>query len=151
METIQSWVTLIKDIITGLAALTAAIIAVIGLQTWKKQLKGKTEYELAQRLLRSTYKVREAMTSLRNPLPIGTEIQMAMNAGMEEGKQIDNPKVYASAAETAYYRRWQSIQEALGELEAVSLEAEAIWGEVVKKNLNPLKQCNTTLLGLTQN
>lgn len=67
IDTVQKYITLIKDIITGLSAFTAAVIAIMGLQAWKKQLKGKTEYELAQRLLRATYKVREAFSWVRNP------------------------------------------------------------------------------------
>ncbi len=53
IEAIQTFATLIKDIITSISvSLAAAIIAFLGLQAWKKQLRGKTEYELAQKLLK---------------------------------------------------------------------------------------------------
>jgi type IV secretory pathway VirB2 component (pilin) len=68
---IQPWVTLIKDIVTGLAAATAAVIGVLGLRTWKAQLKGKTEYETARSLLRCVYRVRDAMRVVRNPFQGG--------------------------------------------------------------------------------
>ena len=57
LQNFQVIISIVKDIVTALSALTAAIITVIGLSTWKKQLKIKTEYDLAQRLLKSVYKI----------------------------------------------------------------------------------------------
>src|SRR6266540_7384743 len=143
METIQAYVALIKDIITGLSAATAAIIAIMGLQTWKKQLRGKTEYELAQRMAKATYKVREAVAGFRNPLSVGIEIQQAMDEANSD--QTNDPNLHARSAQSAYNKLWQTVQEAFVDLEAVSLEAEAIWGESVTENLKPLKRCAATL------
>jgi hypothetical protein len=63
---IAPWVGLAKDAITGIAAGVASVVAVAGLHTWKRQLHGNTNYELARGLLRSAYKLREAIRWVRS-------------------------------------------------------------------------------------
>jgi hypothetical protein len=145
IDTIQSYVTLIKDIITGLSALVAASIAILGLQAWKKQLKGKTEYELAQRLLRAIYKVREALAVVRNPFQSAAEIAAAMKESSIEGDIINNPTIRAQSERAVYEKRWQKVQEAFVDVESTLLEAEAIWGQPVKDSVKPLQDCISTL------
>jgi hypothetical protein len=67
VQDIQQYVTLIKDVLTAIAAVGAASIGLLGLATWRKQLKGRTEYELARRLLVAVYRIRNAVSYLRNP------------------------------------------------------------------------------------
>jgi hypothetical protein len=141
----QAYVTLIKDIITGLSALVVAIIAILGLQTWKKQLKGNTEYEIAQRLLRAIYKVREALAWVRNPYQHPSEITQAMEDYAIEGDPIDDPVIKARTEWALYNNRWTKVREAFIECETVALEAEAIWGPIVKENLKPIQDCAAKL------
>lgn len=58
---IQSILTTIRDVIVTFSALIGAVVAVVGLSTWKKQIQGKEEYELARRLVRNAYKLRNAL------------------------------------------------------------------------------------------
>ena len=120
-------ISLIKDIVTIAATSVAAIIAILGFGTWRRQLVWKTKYDLAQRMARATHKIRDAIAQVRDP--IGHE---------SEGDQKDDIKAM-------YKKRWQRVRDAFVELDTVSLEAEAIWGQIVKKNLTPLVQCASTL------
>ena len=110
INTIQAYVTLIKDVITGLSALTAAIIAILGLQAWKKQLKGKTEYELAQKYLRAIYKIREAFAWVRNPYQSATG-----NRPSHESRQILKTfqsrilTYHVKSAMAVYQKRFQKV------------------------------------------
>jgi Tfp pilus assembly protein PilO len=105
METIQAWVTLVKDIVTILATSIAAGVAVMGLQAWKKQLKGKTEYELAQRVLRAAYQFREALAWVRNPLIYEGEQVQAMKDANIEGNPGD-PPTRQRRLKAVYEKRW---------------------------------------------
>ena len=96
IQCIQILITIIKDIFTCLAAITASVVAVLGLQAWKKQLKGKTEYELAQRLLRGVYRVRNAFADVRNPRKTDAEIAQAMREENIEGDPYKDPTVKGS-------------------------------------------------------
>src|SRR5690349_11703149 len=138
METVQAYVTLVTDILTVLGTAFAGVVAVKGFQSWKKELHWKTEYELAQRFAKATYKVREAIAEFRNPLPIGTEVQQVLNARLQNQEKY-SAKLYSSALEEVYRKKWQVVKAALLDLDAVSLEAEAIWGENALEQLNSLK------------
>jgi hypothetical protein len=67
-DDIARWVTIAKDVMTGIATIAAAVVATMGLHTWKRQLFGNSNYELSRRLLRSAYRLREAIQFVRNPL-----------------------------------------------------------------------------------
>jgi hypothetical protein len=145
IETIQAWLPIIKDIITSLATVIAAVIAIMGFRTWKKQLHWKTQYDLTQRLLRSTYKVRQALAEVRRFYTTeGEELQAMKEANVEASP--DHQITFIRSQKAVYDRRWQKAQEAFTELDSVSLEAEAIWGHAVKENLQPLEQCAGALL-----
>lgn len=145
IETFQAYISIIKDIFTCLAALTAAVIGIIGLQTWKKQLRGKTEYELAQRMLKASYKYREALAWVRNPIVIEGEVWEAMKEIKMEDSPSDTSKSFTRQQQAVYQKRWQRVQEASIELDSISLEAEAIWGQAARENVKPLVECAGTL------
>ena len=128
LQELQAIVSLTKDIITALSAIIAATVAVVGLRTWRKQLKGKTEYELAQKSLRAVYRVRESIALVRNPFMNAGEIDQAMKEANIEGNPLNDPKVDRLSQGAVYQRRWQKLQEALAELELNALEAEDYLG-----------------------
>lgn len=124
-----------KDVVTAAAAATVAVVAIVGLRTWRRQLKGKTEYELSRRLLRATYALREEFNRVRNPLMLGAEIATAF-----EEAEVD-PKSEERLPEVVYDYRWRFLQRALNDLNLESLEAEVLWGPEADKPLQPLREC----------
>jgi hypothetical protein len=56
----------LRELVLIAASSIAAVVALLGLRTWKKQLKGRTDYELARRLLKSAYAVRDALQIVRH-------------------------------------------------------------------------------------
>ena len=82
------FISIAKDITTGLAALIGAGVAIVGLRAWQHQLKGKTEYELARRLLRAVYRVRDEIHNVRNPAIMPGEFAVAIE---EAGIESDDP------------------------------------------------------------
>jgi hypothetical protein len=125
-------VSLLKDAMTGIAAVTAAVVAAKGLQTWKRQLHGNTNYELARRLLRSVYKLREAIRWLRRTYISAGEMSAAIKAaGPDAPSQgsLDHHR----RVELAYQARWQSLVDAQVEFAAELLEAEALWGPEIRE------------------
>ena len=47
----------IRSVVAIVVPLAALCVAIAGLSTWRRQLRGNTEYELARRLLRQAYDV----------------------------------------------------------------------------------------------
>jgi len=110
MDTIQSYITLIKDTVTCLAALVAAYVAITGLQTWKRQLTANAEYDLARRVLVAVYKVRDAIEGCRT------------SAWEGDSEIVDVTKRIHELAFT-------KLEDATANLDVELLEAQAVWGD----------------------
>jgi hypothetical protein len=135
IETIQQYVTLIKDMLTGLAALTADVVAILGFKTWKKQLYWKTQYELAQRLAKAAYKIRDTLNETLRVFAV----EVGGRPLPTENINPDNVVTFMNRMRPLYQQQLQEIQAAFTELDSVLLESEAIWGSAVKDGLKPLQ------------
>lgn len=137
-ELINLSIQSISAIITSLAAVATIIIAYFGLQTWKDQLRGKAEYELAKRLLVHIYQLREEISFVRNPWQVGKEFENAMKENKIEGDRIYNPDIKERTQEAIYGIRWKELSQPLTILLADKLEAEAVWGSDIVDLMNPI-------------
>ena len=105
--------------------------------SWKAQLKGKDEYELARRLLRAAFAVRESIQPVRNPFGLvgDAEVVAQSGPGGEKRSFLD--------VQTA---RMQIVYSALSNLNVEVLEAKVLWGEdVIDPRIMALRQCISTL------
>jgi hypothetical protein len=139
----QLYTSIAKDVITAGAAITAAVVAVKGLRAWKKQLRGKTDYELARRCLRAVYRVRDAIRMVRNPVQSSEEIAHAVR---EEGPAIpphltDDYKIQ----QAVYNFRLKRASEAFSDLQVELLEAQVSWGAEAVAAIEPLHNCAVKL------
>lgn len=136
----MDWVSLFgvaKDAATGLAAIGAVWIGALGLRTWSAQLKGKTEYDLARRILRAVYEVRVRIGYVRNPFMSAGEIATAFEAA---GIEDTGDGAHERASELVYAQRWNKLADAMSDLEVESLEAEVLWGPDVRQTISGLKR-----------
>lgn len=128
IEMLSIILPIIRDITTTVAAGVAIYVGLAGLDAWRKQLKGKTDYELARQYLKSIYRVRNEMNKrVRNPFIPVYEMEVARK---EEG--LEPKSMSGMDNETnrlVYARRWKAIMSSMEDLEAVLLEAEALWGK----------------------
>ncbi len=137
----SEFVTAFKDILVGLSALSAAVFAYLGLTTWRKELKGKSEYQLAKEVLKSVYMVREAFKHVRNPGIFQYEYpeEMLDNTGyLKQGYE------YEGTAHV-YKKRWEIMAEAFHELEEHHLEAQVEWGAKFQDVITKLRSCKVDL------
>ncbi len=133
--------TTTKDIITTAAALTAIFVGVSGLDTWKKQLKGRTDYELSRRYLRSLLKLRDSLQYVRNPLITAGEFTQSRKEIVKESESPDTVEDNVAV----YIVRWKKVQEALSDLQIESFEAQVSWGQEILRLEKPIKQLVTKL------
>lgn len=96
----------------------AVIVLLLGLKEWKKQLKGKNEYELSLKLIEDTYKVRDAIQFARNPFTVQTS---------------DEDRI------EEYENRWKSVQREYFNLEIEIKKAEVLWGKEIYELTKPLQ------------
>ncbi len=138
------WFSIIKDIILLVVAIIGAFAAIVGLKTWRKQLKGNTEYELSRRLLKAVFHARDQIKYIRNPFMDGGEISEAIKqSGIEiEPKDLRHSVKYSRAV---YSMRWRYLSEVLSELKIELLEAEVIWGKDINKIFKEFYNCVSEL------
>ncbi len=103
----------------------AAIVAVMGLNTWKKQLVGQKDYELAHRMLVSVFKYRDAIDGVRHPAMWVNEMPYPPE---DQAKKMSREQIRFYGTAEAYQKRWDKVREARSAIYADSLEAEALWG-----------------------
>ena len=114
-----------KDIIFIGVGITGAVVAVKGLGTWQRQLKGQSEYDLSRRLLVALFKIRDAINGVRNPMMLGHEIPIPSK---DEAKKMSHDQISFFGTSKAYQSRWDKVQKERTNLYADLLEAEALWG-----------------------
>ena len=117
--------SIIKEIVITGAAITGSIVAVKGLSTWQRQLKGQSEYDLSRRILVSLFKYRDAINGVRNPAMWADEMPIPPE---EKTKAMNSDQISFYGTSNAYQARWDKVQEERTSLYADLLEAEAIWG-----------------------
>jgi len=116
---------IIPDAITAISAIIIAVLAIYGIREWKRQIKGKTNYEIARRYLRAALKFRNEIQYVRNPFIPVNEMQIALKEhGFKSEEYTDTVKTNMAV----YSRRWKKVQEAWSDLEVELLDAEVSWG-----------------------
>jgi hypothetical protein len=133
------WLGNVRDIVLTGCALSGTFLAWRGVSAWRRELQGRTEYDLARRVLAGVYRVRDAIGRVRSPMMLTSEY--ADRAGRDPNSHTADPDDIAYA----YQRRWTPLQDALTSLEVDLLEAEAIWHDELRECSKQLKSCVATL------
>src|SRR5579859_1947152 len=115
MPTGPEWITAAKDVVLAACAVVGTVVAVAGLSTWRRQLKGGVEYELSRRLLKNVYRVRNALGKVRFSAMWGSEMPEPP-AELAETMSAEEKHHYGVAG--AYQARWQNVADALVDLQA---------------------------------
>lgn len=138
MSELSHWLSISKDAITSLASIVGVTVAVLGLKTWRRQLLGHAEYDLARRYLRAVLKVRDTIRLVRSPFMSSGEISAALkDAGIEDDFEKVKQSTYSRLT---YAARWNRLNEARSDLRVEALEAEVLWGSRAQELLKPLDQ-----------
>jgi hypothetical protein len=141
-SSVAAEVSVLKDIVLTVGAVVAAIVAVSGLSTWKRQLKGETEYELTRRLLKHTYSLREAIKTVRYPSLQVPEVPLIG----PDGRELSREQRRHMGLVKAYETRWEKVTEARDNLQTEMLEAEVLWGANVNAQFEALFKLQGELL-----
>ncbi|MHC8299566.1 hypothetical protein [Pseudomonas sp. ZS1P83] len=120
--------SVVGTIISGAAVWVAFRFGREGLHTWRRQLRGSADHDLARRLLIELYKLRDGIQRARSPAIFSFE------AIPFEGEVVSADPQRASYDYTAraYRRRLTAMDDARNPLRATMLEAEAVWGNDLK-------------------
>jgi len=130
-------VSIIKDVLLALSALVVAVVAVWGATAWRRQLKGGVEYDVARRLLRSAYKVRDGAAYLRSRWLDRSEFP---NDGPSLTERLQRPESEQKGRVFVFSNRWNLLMEAMREFQVDGLEAEVLWEAKAREIVNKLNE-----------
>jgi hypothetical protein len=123
---------LILQVINTLAVLIGTYVAIRGINAWKKQMRGSTDYQLARRYLKAAYKVREAIREARSS---SIHVEEMVAANKENEMNTNNLR--------------EKVRDAMIDLQVELMEAEVSWGkEVVSVNEILKKIANTLFVNI---
>lgn len=145
IDCLAQYISISKDIVLTVAAIVGAYVAIRGLSTWNRQLKGGVEYDLTRRILKCTYKLREAIKGVRNPIIMRDEMPTPPEA---EASKMSFEQLRHYGLIHAYQKRWDKVTEAQNDLHTEILEAETIWGRIVYEKFEPLFKLQQELLSV---
>lgn len=134
-------ISLIVSMLVGAIGVT---IAALGLQTWRQQLRGTAEYDLARRVMRAVLEVRDKIAAVRHPVITPGEKAVALD-------EVGSTRPLAhdeSAEQLVYERRWNALNKARSDLRLELLEAEVLWGPVLKSADEQLGKCVSELFAV---
>ncbi|WP_217522037.1 hypothetical protein [Vibrio metschnikovii] len=119
--------SLTKDVFSILGTIGALIIGTFGLFTWRRQLRGTSEYELAKKAVFKAYEVQQALQAVRNPMLYLSQEEVEAGRRLEEEQRIYNERM------TLLYEKW-------AELQTIRLETKAIWSDSAHNCFNEIQQ-----------
>ena len=119
--------SLTKDVVSIVGTIGALTIGGLGLFTWRRQLRGTSEYEVAKKAILKTYEVQQALQSVRNPMLYLSKEEVEAGRRLEEEQRI-------------YSERMTYLNEKWAELQTIRLESRVIWGKEAQDSFNEIQQ-----------
>ena len=121
-------IPIVQGVVTILALLIGSFVGVVGLNTWKKELSAKNNFELYRHIMIAVYKVREAIQEAH----MGDYWGEFVNIGIELEQEDKELRQLA--------KRVASAQGEVNNLNIELLEVEAVWGKDVKDKINNITE-----------
>jgi hypothetical protein len=118
----------VKDIISIIATVSVIVIGIVGLTTWRRQLRGTSEYELAKKAILSAYQIQQAIQSVRDPLLYLSTEEVEAGRRLEEEQRI-------------YDNRMKLLFSKWAELQAIRLECKVIWSSDGHDCFDGIRKC----------
>ncbi|MBV1865314.1 MAG: hypothetical protein KUG74_12910 [Rhodobacteraceae bacterium] len=138
---IEAWSALANCVI-AIAAVAAAIAAFLGLNTWKNQSLWHADRELSRKILIALYRYRDSLYYVRHPAMLASEMEPDKDQEPVNGSNERNQGVI-----NAYVKRWGKLGVRSNDLDALLIEADAVWGSELSQKLLKLKELERELFG----
>ncbi|WP_258544318.1 hypothetical protein [Alteromonas lipotrueae] len=123
-----------KDVFTIIGTISAIVIGAIGLTTWRRQLKGTSEYEVAKKAILLTYEIEQAIQGVRNPM-----LHLPKDE-VESGRRLE-------AEQQIYADRFVILENKWAELQTIKLESKVIWDNAAAESFNEIRDIIGKLRG----
>jgi hypothetical protein len=117
----------LTDVTAAVSAVALCILALVGLLVWRRPAKAQRQYDVAQELRMTVYKVGEAIRKARAPEDMLEDVIVAAHF-LDEQRELPP---YSQRKLAVYARRYEHLMSAIEELIEVSVKARIYLGEEV--------------------
>jgi len=121
-----------RDVAVSVSALVAALLAFLGVNAWRRQLKGTTEYQIALKTLKAIYALRESIIEARG------RFAAVPYPGQRPSGERGHAESDVLDAAQSYRQRLTRVGKCRADLLLAEQEALAVWGEEARDALAPL-------------
>lgn len=133
-----------SGVIVSLSAILGVFFGHSWVDTSKKKITGKLDYDIARKYLKNILHLRDAIKEVRNPFISTSEIQKAFKKN-DFNIEVNNEKINRNV----YLLRWNKVQKIKTIFDEIITEAEVSWGEdalkIQKEIDNLIKQLRATV------
>jgi len=131
---IEQWVSIISDLALAVSAIIVALIAAIGLNTWRRELKGRVLFDDARKIVRLSIEVYANFEWARFPLGSSSESLARQRA---EGESATETQIRDSWF--AKYQRLKPLMTTMQSLQEMDWEIQTLLGDRSKRISNAIK------------
>ncbi len=121
---LKEWVSLIKDVILGIAGLFTIWVGAYGLNKWKHEHRGKEAFDLIKKLVKESHKMSRACATLRGPV---NELERRIFVA-NELELLTKSERWKISEKEAFEKRFEKFGEANAVYTEALLEARATLG-----------------------
>jgi hypothetical protein len=126
-----------KEIIENVGLIVAAITAIYGINAWRREFRGKKEYELAEEVLMLSYDCRDRLRTIRSHFVSngeGSSRKIDPNETPEETELLNRAYIV--------FERYEKYQETFSKLFALRYRFMALFG---KEAVQPIEDFRIAL------
>lgn len=136
-------ISIISDSLVAISAIVVASVAIVGLNTWRRELKGRVLFNIARKIIRLSIELRANFEWARFPLSTSIESSGRLKA-------IGESDVEANTKDQ-WYLRWERLKPLATNMQALQVmdwEIQTLLGDKSQKISNAIKiyrECYTEL------
>ncbi len=134
--------TLIKDILGSISAVVVVVLAFVGLNRWRDELRGRSKFQVARNILRQALEFRDAYDKARNPLYNQLEARQRIPDSNEPQEQKTLRDEYFVRS-----NRVSAMEQAFERFSLAVRDAEIFLDEDSKSILQPVDEARGELTG----
>lgn len=125
---------IIKEL-SNLGVLIASITAIWGVNSWRRDVKWRRKYELAEEVLASFYKAHDSIRIIRSPFGFEGEGESRTK---KEGESLEETKIYNQAYVSR--ERYERNKSTFEKLQSLKFRFIVIYGKEYEQYFNKVSQ-----------
>ena len=129
------YISIAKDRLTLIIAGCGVGVAWQGLRTWRRQLKGTSQFDVAKRLMLKVYQIRRDIEYCRSSVR-----KISISTHNEDGQPIPEREQLRYSSDREMKDRFKYIIKTSSEMDFLLFESEIILGKELREFFQPIEE-----------